>query len=104
MMDLPNGPGAAAVLSAGIGCSLVAVLAIAADKSSVIKYLMNFYPPTGPLSGVTTTTIVVWLICWFALQCLWRKRNLPLARIRAIAVGLLIVSVLLTFPPIVDLF
>lgn len=104
VMDTPNGPGAAAVLAAGIGCFLIAALAIAADKSAVMKRLMNFHPPTGPLSGVTTTGVVLWLVCWFALQHLWRKRNLPLARIRVIAVGLLMLGVLLTFPPIADLF
>jgi hypothetical protein len=36
---MPNGSGAAAVLSAGIGSLAVAVFAIAADKSSFVKNL-----------------------------------------------------------------
>ena len=66
--DFPNGGGAAAVLAAGIGSFMVAVFAILADKSAAIKSVMIFYKPTGPLSGVTTCAIVVWLIAWFILH------------------------------------
>jgi len=47
---LTNGGGAAAILSAGIGCFALAVLALAADKSAYFKSLLNFYKPTGALS------------------------------------------------------
>lgn len=101
---IPNGAGAAAVLAAGIGSFLLAVLAIAADQSAFIKSLMNFYKPTGPLSGVTTCAIVVWLAAWAMMHARWRNRNLALARVNAIAFVLLALAVLLTFPPIADLF
>jgi hypothetical protein len=104
VMDMPNGPGAAAILSAGIGCFLVPVLAIVADQWALMKSAMNFYRPTGPLSGVTTTAVLIWLVMWFVLAYLWRRRNVALARICAVAVALLALSVLLTFPPIADLF
>jgi len=100
----PNGSGAAAVLSAGVGCFMVAVLAIFADQSASIKTLMNFYKPTGPLSGVTTTAILLWLALWAILEFRWRKRNISLTRVNVIALGLLALSLLLSFPPIADLF
>ena len=59
-----NGSGAAAILSAGIGAFALAVLAIAGDKSAHIAGSLIFYKPTGPLSGVTTTAIVIWLFTW----------------------------------------
>jgi hypothetical protein len=65
---IPNGAGAAAVLAAGIGSFLVAVFAILADKVAAIKSLMNFYTPTGPLSGVTTCAILGWLAAWALLH------------------------------------
>ena len=100
---LPNGSGAAAILSAGLGCFAMALIALIADKSPAIKSLAIFYKPTGPLSGVTTTALAVWLVCWLVLELRWRKREMALGKISAIAVGLLLLSVLLTFPPIVDL-
>jgi hypothetical protein len=103
-MDMPNGAGAAAILAAGIGCLTLAVFAIAADRSAGIKALMNFYTPTGPLSGVTTMAVAVWCLCWFVLHFLWGRRNVALGRICTIGVGFLLLSVLLTFPPIADMF
>ena len=101
---LPNGSGAAAILSAGIGSFMVGFLAIAADKSAYIKSLFVFYKPTGPLSGVTTDAILVWLIAWGLLEWRWRNRNVAMTRINAITLVLLGLSLLLTFPPVADLF
>jgi hypothetical protein len=101
---IPNGPGAAAVLSAGIGSFAVAVFAIAADKSAFIKNLFVFYKPTGALSGETTVAILLWLATWAVLDWRWRKRTVSLRPVNAIALVLLCLSLLLTFPPVGDLF
>jgi hypothetical protein len=98
-----NGSGAAAILSAGIGAFCIGLFAVAADKSPHIKSLLNIYKPTGPLSGVTTATIVLWLVSWAALSLRWRKQDVPLASITTIAFVLLGLSFLLTFPPFADL-
>jgi hypothetical protein len=102
--DIPNGRGAAAVLAAGTGAFLVAFFALLADKSAEIKSAMIFYKPTGPLSGVTTCAIAVWLIAWLVLHARWKSRNLAMGRVNAVALTLLILGLLLTFPPIGDLF
>jgi fluoride ion exporter CrcB/FEX len=99
-----NGAGAAAVLAAGIGCFTLSILAIAADQSTLVKNLMNFYRPTGPLSGVTTCAIFAWLAAWFVLHRRWRWRNVAVARVCAAAFVLLFLGLLLTFPSIADLF
>jgi len=101
---LPNGSGAAAILSAGIGAFMVGFLAVAADKSAFLKNLFVFYKPTGPLSGVSTSAILVWLIAWGILEGRWRNRTVALARINAVALVLLGLSLLLTFPPVAELF
>ena len=102
--ELPNGSGAAAVLAAGIGAFAIAVIDIAADKVASIKSMTNFYRPTGPLSGVTTISIFVWLACWAILDWRWRKKNVGIARISTVALVLLVLSLLLTFPPFADMF
>ncbi len=99
-----NGSGAAALLAAGIGAFALAVLAIAGDRIAAVKNAMIFYRPTGPLSGVTTAAIVVWLIVWAVLDARWKKRNVALGRVSAWALALLALSLLLMFPPIADLF
>lgn len=99
-----NGSGGAAILAAGIGCCVIGVLAIAGDKSTYFKKLFVFYRPTGPLSGVTTSAILVWLGMWAILEWRWRKRTVNLRRINTIAFALLALGLSLTFPPIADLF
>jgi hypothetical protein len=101
---IPNGSGAAAILSAGIGSFALAVLALAVNQSTSAKNLLVFYQPTGPLSGVTTSAILVWLFTWGILEWRWRNRTVAVGRTNAVALILLGLSLLLTFPPLVDLF
>ena len=99
----PNGSGAAAILAAGIGTFVLSVLAIGADRIAPLQRAMIFYRPTGPLSGVTTSAIAVWLVAWLALDRIWRKRTVALPTISLMALTLLVLSLLLTFPPLADL-
>lgn len=101
--ELPNGSGAAALLAAGIGAFALSVLAIATDQIGWMKQPMVFYRPTGPLSGVTTSVIVIWLVTWGILEWRWHEKTLRMGRIAAVAVSLLVLAVLLTFPPLADL-
>jgi hypothetical protein len=98
-----NGSGAAAILSAGVGTFALAVLAIAADKSAHIAGSLIFYKPTGPLSGVTTTAILIWLFTSGILEWRWRNKTVRAGLINAGALILLGLSFFLTFPPLADL-
>ncbi len=101
--SLSNGAGAAAVLAAGFGSFALGLIATLADKSAGIKSAMIFSKPTGPLSGVTTSAIVVWLIAWVLLHVRWHNRTVNLGRVGAAALVLLALGLLLTFPPFADL-
>jgi hypothetical protein len=101
--SIVNGPAAAAILSAGLGCFALSVFAVIADASKLVAGWFTFYRPTGPLSGVTTTAIVLWLVTWFVLTRLWRNKAVAIAKINAVAFALLLLGVLLTFPPFADL-
>jgi hypothetical protein len=99
----PNGPVAAAVLSCGLGCLLLGVLAVAADGSKHLASALNFYNPAGPLSGVTTVAIALWLVTWAVLAARWKRSTLAFGRITTLALVCLALGLLLTFPPIGDL-
>src|ERR1700691_2242402 len=101
---MTNGSGAAAILSSSVGVFALAVLAIAGDKSPHIARSLIFYKPTGPLSGVTTTAILIWLFTWGILEWRWRNKTVAIGRISAEALILLALSFLLPFPPIAALF
>lgn len=101
--ELANGAGAAAILASGIGCATLGVLATLGDAFSGIKNFLNIYNPTGPLSGVTTLAIIVWLASWFVLAKMWDGRDVAVKRISLVAFALLAVGLFLTFPPGMDL-
>jgi hypothetical protein len=99
---IENGPGAAAVLAAGIGSLALGVFAFAGDASPAILKAFNFWRPTGPLSGVTLTAVVVWLVAWYGLARRWQGRSVDLRRVNLAAFIMLVVGLLLTFPPFMD--
>jgi hypothetical protein len=101
---IPNGPGAAAILAAGIGCAAVGILAFAAEASSAVGRLLNFYNPVGPLSGKTSVAIIVWLVAWFVLSRLWQSKTVAMEKVNLAAFILLAVGFLLTFPPFWAIF
>jgi hypothetical protein len=100
---LPNGPGGAAILAAGLGSLALGVFAFAGDASPPILRAFNVWNPTGPLSGVTAGAVIVWLVAWFALARAWERRSVNLARVNIAAFIMLIAGLLLTFPPFMDL-
>jgi hypothetical protein len=100
---LPNGPAAAAILSAGVGCGVLGILVVAADAFKPLAKLLTFYLPTGPLSGVTSMAILLWLGTWFILARRWRVRTVAIAKVNATAFLLLALGILLTFPPFADI-
>jgi hypothetical protein len=101
---LPNGFGTAAILAAGIGCFSLGVLTVAGDASKSFARHLIFYRPTGPLSGVSTTSIAIWLLAWAVLSFRWRTRDVALRPVLAVAFVLLGASLLLTLPAIIELF
>jgi fluoride ion exporter CrcB/FEX len=101
---LPNGFGAAAILAAGIGSFALGVLTVAGDASRSFAKHLILYRPTGPLSGVTTFAIAIWLLAWVFLSLRWRSRTVALRPILTAAFLLLAAAFLLTFPPVIDLF
>lgn len=100
---LPNGPGAAAILAAGIGSFALGVFAFAGDAVPAVRSAFNFWAPTGPLSGVTLTAVVVWLVVWYGLSRRWGARDVNIAGVNAASFLMLIAALLLTFPPVMDL-
>jgi len=98
-----NGPAAAALLSCGIGCFALGVLAVAADGSPRLSSALNFYNPTGALSGVTTAAVAFWLICWAVLAARWKHKSVAFGRISIAGFLLLSVGSVLMITPFGDL-
>jgi hypothetical protein len=100
--EIPNGAAAAAILSAGVGCFFVSFFGLLGDTFPTLAHFFNFYNPTGPLSGVTTTAIMIWLMLWAVLSRSWGGRTVPMGKINTVAFLLLGAGLLLSFPPFAD--
>ena len=100
--QIPNGPAGAAILSAGVGCTLMGILSVAASASKPIAKLLTFYLPTGSLSGVSSVAILLWLATWFILAKRWRTKIIAIGKVNGAAFLLLALGVLLTFPPFAE--
>ena len=101
---IPNGPGAAAILAAGIGCAALGIVTFAAEASKPFANLLNFYNPVGPLSGKTTVAVIVWLVAWFVLSRLWKEKEVTMQKVNVAALVLLAIGFLFTFPPVWGIF
>ena len=98
-----SGSAAAAILAAGGGSFALALLTILSDKFVAWRDLLSFYKPTGALSGVTTSAVVIWLAFWIVLDLLWCRKQVSLKWINFVSLLLLLMSLLATFPPLADL-
>jgi hypothetical protein len=99
---LPNGAGAAAFVAAGLGCLALGVFALASDALAWAHRAFNIWAPSGPLSGVSTAAVAVWLAGWLILDRRWRGRDVDLRRAGLAAFVMLAAGLLLTFPPAMD--
>jgi hypothetical protein len=101
----PNGPIWAGILAAGIGCAAFGSLVDLAEASKAVSKALNFYRPSGDLSGKTTVAVIVWLLTWAALGLAWRRREIRSGGVvLAVTVLLVLFSIVAVFPPFIELF
>lgn len=93
-----NGITGAALLGAGIGTFALGLLTLLSKVSSSFENALNFYPPTGSVSGITTLAVVVWLIAWVVLHGLWRNRRIDFRKVYIFALILVGLGLLGCFP------
>ncbi|MEP6759854.1 MAG: hypothetical protein ABJA93_00625 [Sporichthyaceae bacterium] len=102
--DKPEGPIVAAILAGGIGCLVLGLLTTLSEASASFADKLKFKESVGPLSGKTTLTVVVWLLSWAILHAVYRNRPAETKKALTIALVLIGLGVLLTFPTFFQLF
>jgi hypothetical protein len=101
---LPNGPAAAAILSAGVGSAVIGLMTTGAVISAGLKSALNWWSPAGPLTGKTGVGVIAWLVSWIILHTLWKDEDVALVRVLVVTLVLLALGLLLTFPPVFEAF
>lgn len=102
---LPNGSAWAAILAAGVGCAALALVIDLAEAFKSVSHALNFYNPTGDLSGKTTVAVLVWLMVWAVLHARWKNRSIQSpGKIMAVTLILILLALIAVFPPFFGLF
>jgi len=101
---MKNGPSAAAILAGGIGLAVYGVISTLAEAIASFGKALVWSKAVGDLSGKTIIGVVVWLVAWLILGLAWKDRDVNYRPMIIVAVILLVVGLLTTFPPFFDLF
>ena len=99
---MSNGKGAAAILAVGIGALVLGIFTLSVDAIPSVARFFDVWNPTGPLSGVTGFTIIIWLAIWWVLARSWGGRDVNFNRVNWTAGLMIVAGLLLTFPPVMD--
>lgn len=100
----PSGPAAAVLLAAGIGSLVLGLLTTLAEVSEGLKETLQLTDPVGPLSGKTVGATVAFFLAWPILHIAMKDRSPRLAAIFSWTAILVILGLIMTFPPVFEAF
>ena len=95
---IENGAAMAAFLASGIGAFAMGFFVILNETGLFAAPALH--GGAGGVSGRTTFAAAVWLIAWGALHRRFRNREMEPRPVYAATLGLVLVGVLLCFPPV----
>ena len=93
-----NGTALAAFLAAGVGAFAMGLVVILNEAG--VFAAPALYGPAGGVSGRTTLATATWLVAWGVLHHRWRDRRLEPRPVHAATATLILLGLLLTFPPV----
>jgi hypothetical protein len=102
--DKPEGPISAAILAAGAGALTLGILTTLAEANADINAFLRWNDRVGPLSGKTSLTVIIWLVIWAVLHLALRRRSIESTRALTVALVLITLGVIGTFPLFFQLF
>ncbi len=96
----------AAFLGAGIGSFIFGLTVFIAESKAGAGLLnaLNIIKPAGPLSGKTTVGVIALVLSWVVLHFALKNRTIKLSMAFTITIVLLVLGVLLSFPPVFEIF
>jgi hypothetical protein len=102
---LTNGSAWAAIVAVSIACLVLGLLIDLAEAFPPVSKALNFYNPTGDLSGKTIVTVIVWVIVWTLLHARWKNRSIQMTgKMLVVVLVLVILGLIAVFPPFFSLF
>jgi fluoride ion exporter CrcB/FEX len=105
--DKPDGPGAAMMVSAGIGIFALGLLTVLAEASVDIRDWLRKWEwgqGVGPLAGKTTIATLVYIISLVLLWVIWRNKDVNLRTSFYVGLALGVLGAVGTFPTFFQAF
>jgi hypothetical protein len=102
--DTQEGPISAAIIAAGVGSAALGLFTTLAEASTGVQDWLQWSEAVGPLSGETVMAVIVWLVAWAGLHMALRSKPAHPGRALTIALVLIGLGVLGTFPTFFQLF
>lgn len=105
--DKPDGPGAAMMVSAGIGISALGLLTVLAEASEDISDWLRKWEwgqGVGPLAGKTTIASLVYIVSLVLLWVIWRNKDVNLRTSFYVGLVLGVLGAVGTFPTFFQAF
>ena len=105
--DKPDGPGAAMMISAGIGVLVLGIMTLWVEASTSMNTALgkwDFGTGVGALAGKVIIAAVAYFASLAILWAIWKGKDVDIKRAFYIGCGLGIVGALLTFPTFFQLF
>ena len=107
LADKPDGPGAAMMISAGIGIFVLGLLTVLAELSESVSTWLTSWDGgngVGALSGKTTVASIAYFGSLIVLWALWRNKEVNIKTAFYTGLGLGILGAIGTFPTFFKMF
>jgi hypothetical protein len=101
---MKTGSSAAAILAGGIGLAVFGIVALLSELAASVNAGLAWNKSVGALSGKTIIEVAAWLVAWLVLGLAWKDKEVNLRPILVLSAILVVVGVLLTFPPVWTIF
>jgi hypothetical protein len=105
--EKPDGPGAAAMVAAGLGIFVLGLMTVLSEASVPTHDFLErlaFGRGVGPLAGKTIIAVIAWAVSWAILAAVWRGKDVNIRTWSAFGLALGILGAVGTFPPFFLLF
>jgi hypothetical protein len=90
----------ASMIASGVGSLVLGIAIVLAEANAGIKSFLTWSSGVGPLSGKTGVAVIAFVISWVVLHYAFQRRAMTLTASFVITVVLLVLGLLLSFPPV----
>jgi len=90
----------ASMIASGIGSLVLGIMIVLSEVNADIRTFLTWNSGVGPLSGKTGVAVIAFVVSWAILHYAFQRRAISLTASFVVTLVLLVLGLLLTFPPV----